>query len=47
MTTDVSADGKRFVVLQRVGEEAPRVIRVVQNWFAEFRNRQAGPGAAR
>ncbi|MCP5114911.1 MAG: hypothetical protein GY953_29115 [bacterium] len=34
---DVSADGERFVVA--VSEGLP-VIHVVQNWFAEFRDRQ-------
>ena len=37
---DVSADGQRFVLAARVGEEVPLVIRVVQNWFAEFKDRQ-------
>ena len=36
----VSADGQRFVLAARVGEEVPPVIRVVQNWFAEFKDRQ-------
>ena len=37
---DVSADGQRFVLAARVGEEVPPVIRVVQNWFAEFKGRE-------
>jgi eukaryotic-like serine/threonine-protein kinase len=38
---DIAADGQRFVVVEPVGGEAVRpVIRVVQNWFAEFRDRQ-------
>ena len=39
---DVSADGRQFVLPERVdlGEEAPKPsIRVVQNWFEEFRDR--------
>ena len=38
---DVSADGRQFVLRERVdlGEEAPKPsIRVVQNWFEEFRD---------
>ena len=34
---DVSADGERFVVAEPVGETS---IRIVQNWFAEFKDRQ-------
>ena len=40
---DVSADGQRFILAEPVGEggEAPKPsIRVVQNWFAEFRGRE-------
>ena len=40
---DVSADGQRFILAEPAGEgpEAPEPsIRVVQNWFEEFRNRQ-------
>ncbi len=36
---DVSRDGKRFVVIEPVGADASNAIRVVQNWFAEFRNK--------
>ena len=36
---DVSADGRRFVVVERVKEPDPPTIRVVQNWFEEFRDR--------
>ena len=39
---DVSADGRQFVLPERVdlGEEAPEPsIRVVQNWFEQFRDR--------
>jgi Tol biopolymer transport system component len=41
---DVSADGQRFVTIAPVeaeGEEtAPPAIRVVQNWYEEFRNHE-------
>ena len=40
---DVSADGRQFVLPERVdlGEEAPKPsIRVVLNWFEEFRDHQ-------
>ena len=40
---DVSADGQRFILAEPVGEsaEAPEPsIRVVENWFEEFRGRQ-------
>jgi serine/threonine-protein kinase len=36
---DVSADGQRFILPDGVGSEE-RMIRVVQNWFAEFRDRR-------
>jgi eukaryotic-like serine/threonine-protein kinase len=36
---DVSADGQRFILTDGVGSEE-RMIRVVQNWFAEFRDRR-------
>jgi Tol biopolymer transport system component len=42
-TYDVSADGRRFVMIAPVvqgEEEAPAKIRIVQNWFEEFRDRQ-------
>ncbi len=35
---DVSADGQRFVVPERVEGGEPAKIRVVQNWFEEFRD---------
>ena len=38
---DVTADG-RFVVFEPV-EGTERLMRVVQNWFAEFRDGQTGP----
>ncbi len=39
---DVSADGQRFVMISSVeGEDAPPPsIRVVQNWYEEFRDRE-------
>ena len=40
---DVSVDGQRFILAETVGEgaDAPEPsIRVVQNWFAEFRDRE-------
>jgi dipeptidyl aminopeptidase/acylaminoacyl peptidase len=39
---DVSADGKRFVILDRPANEPPLSIHVVHNWFAEFRDQQTG-----
>ncbi len=38
---DVTPDGQRFVVWERIEakEEAQQSIRVVQNWFAEFKDR--------
>ena len=42
---DVTDDGQKFVLVERVGDETakPRSIHVVQNWFAEFRDRQPSP----
>ncbi len=42
---DVSDDGQRVVLVEPVGDETakPRSIHVVQNWFAEFRDRQPNP----
>ena len=41
---DVSADGRRFVLVERVGggtsPSVSRSVRIVQNWFAEFKDRQ-------
>lgn len=34
---DVSADSKRFIILDRPGGEQPLSIHVVHNWFEEFR----------
>ncbi len=39
---DVSADGQRFVLRELMEVDDPTVIRVVQNWFAEFRDREQG-----
>jgi hypothetical protein len=35
---DVAADGKRFIVRERIVEK-PLAIHVVHNWFEEFRRR--------
>ena len=39
---DVSADGQRFILKEIVvgPDDQPPAIRVVQNWYAEFRNRE-------
>ena len=37
---DVSADGQRFVLIEPVGGPQPAAIRVVQNWYEEFRDRE-------
>ena len=40
---DVAADGRRFVMTTPVGdgdEASPPRIRVVQNWYEEFRDRE-------
>jgi Tol biopolymer transport system component len=41
---DVSPDGQRFLMTSAVnnneGEQVPPTIRVVQNWYEEFRNRE-------
>ena len=38
---DVSADGQRFVMLQSDEQQTtPQKLTVIQNWFAEFKNRQ-------
>ena len=34
---DVSLDGQRFVVAERLGEHTQRHIRVIQNWISAFR----------
>ena len=40
MAYDVASDGQRFVVVESAGKATRPVIRVVQNWFEEFRDRQ-------
>ena len=37
---DVSADGKRFLVSEPVAETLQPSIRVVENWYEEFRDRE-------
>jgi hypothetical protein len=38
---DISPDGRRFLLAEEVEEELPPVrVRVVQNWFEEFRDQQ-------
>ena len=37
---DVTADGQRFVMVEP--RETPSAIRVVQNWFEEYRDEQGG-----
>ena len=39
-TYDVSLDGQRFVTVEDIGEAPPARIRIVQNWFEEFRNQE-------
>ena len=36
---DVTADGKRFILRERLVNEKPLAIHVVHNWFDEFRRR--------
>jgi Tol biopolymer transport system component/predicted Ser/Thr protein kinase len=38
---DVTADGKRFVIWERLPNPAPLSVHVSHNWFEEFRNRLA------
>jgi hypothetical protein len=37
---DVSADGQNFVMLQSSEQTVSKALTVVQNWFAEFKDRQ-------
>ena len=37
---DVTPDGQRFVVVETLQEPPPPVIRVVLNWYEEFRDRE-------
>jgi len=39
---DVSADGQRFIVVETLKQRGPPTIRVVQNWYEEFRDQHAG-----
>jgi Tol biopolymer transport system component len=41
---DVSADGRRFLVVESAGETRKPAIRVVQNWYQEFRQRRLPGG---
>jgi Tol biopolymer transport system component/predicted Ser/Thr protein kinase len=40
LTYDVTPDGQRFVLAERVEGESRREIQVVQNWYEEFRGRE-------
>jgi hypothetical protein len=37
---DVSPDGWQFIIAQPVGDLPRPSIRVVQNWYEEFRDRE-------
>ena len=37
---DVSLDGQRFVTVETIGQAPPDRIRIVQNWYEEFRDRE-------
>lgn len=37
---DVSPDGRRFLMVREVGERGQHGITVIQNWFAEFKDRK-------
>ncbi len=39
---DVSGDGRRFVLMEEVGGDRGKrpAIRVVENWFTEFKDRE-------
>jgi dipeptidyl aminopeptidase/acylaminoacyl peptidase len=39
---DVTADGKRILILDKPANEPPLSIHVVHNWFEEFREQQRG-----
>ena len=39
---DVANDGRRFVLRETLEADKPISIHVVQNWFAEFKDRQTG-----
>ena len=37
---DVSLDGQRFVTVETIGEAPPARIRIVHNWYEEFRDQE-------
>jgi Tol biopolymer transport system component len=37
---DVSADGQRFLTSTRIGDDPAPTVRIVQNWYEEFRDRE-------
>ena len=37
---EVSADGKSFIAIERVGEPPKPTIHVVQDWYEEFDDRE-------
>ena len=37
---DVSLDGRRFVTVETIGQAPPGRIRIVHNWYEEFRDRE-------
>ena len=39
-TYDVTSDGQRIVMVERLQSDAPTFIRVVRNWYEEFRDRK-------
>jgi DNA-binding winged helix-turn-helix (wHTH) protein/Tol biopolymer transport system component len=41
-TYAVSPDGNRILLLEQTGPQAPPVIRIVRNWYSEFRDGQGG-----
>ena len=40
---DVSLDGRRFLVMEPFGDQPETSIRVVQNWYEEFRKKKTEP----
>lgn len=43
---DVTADGQRIIMFERVeeeGERPPASIHIVENWYEEFRDREPNP----
>ena len=43
LSYDVTPDGQRFIVREAEAGESDVKLRVVQNWFAEFKDRQTEP----